>query len=49
MSDDLLKRAAIKNKTFHVVKGTNHMSLYDVPEYVNEAVSKLAAFFNANL
>jgi len=49
MSDDLLKRAASKDKTLHVVKGANHMSLYDVPRYVDEAVSKLAPFFKANL
>ena len=41
MSDDLYQRAASKNKNFHVVKGANHMSLYDVPQYVDEAVSSL--------
>ena len=49
MSDDLYKRAANKNKKFHVVEGANHMSLYDVPKYVDEAVSVLAPFFKANL
>ena len=49
MSDDLYQRAASKNKNFHVVEGANHMSLYDVPQYVDEAVSKLAPFFKANL
>ncbi len=49
MSDDLYKRAASKNKNYHVVEGANHMSLYDVPQYVNEAVSTLAPFFKANL
>ena len=43
MSDDLYKRAASK------VEGANHMSLYDVPKYVDEAVSVLAPFFKANL
>jgi fermentation-respiration switch protein FrsA (DUF1100 family) len=49
MSDDLYKRAASKNKGFHVVEGANHMSLYDVPKYVDEAVSEVAPFFKANL
>ena len=33
----------------HVVKGANYMSLYDVPKYVDEAVSVLAPFFRSNL
>ena len=49
MSDDLLARAASQDKTLHVVEGANHMSLYDVPQYVDEAVSQLAPFFNAKL
>ena len=49
MSEDLLARAASKDKALHVVEGANHMSLYDVPQYVNEAVSQLAPFFRAKL
>jgi hypothetical protein len=49
MSDDLYKRAASKEKKFHVVEGANHMSLYDVPKYVDEAVSVLAPFFKTHL
>jgi fermentation-respiration switch protein FrsA (DUF1100 family) len=49
MSDDLYKRAASRNKYYHVVEGANHMSLYDIPKYVGEAVSTLAPFFRANL
>lgn len=49
MSDDLYKRAASKNKNFYVVEGANHMSLYDVPKYVEEAASVLASFFKTNL
>ena len=45
MSDDLFARAASTDKQFHVVEGANHMSLYDVPKYVDEAVSVLAPFF----
>jgi len=49
MSDDSYERAASKNKNVHVVEGANHMSLYDVLQYVGEAASRLAAFFKASL
>ncbi|MGH8435562.1 MAG: alpha/beta hydrolase [Pseudomonas sp.] len=49
MSDDLFARAASKDKHFHVVEGANHMSMYDVSKYVDEAVSVLAPFFQARL
>lgn len=49
MSDDLLARAASTDKTLHIVEGANHMSLYDVPQYVDEAVSVLVPFFGAKL
>lgn len=45
MSDDLIARAASKDKTLHVIQGADHMDLYDVPKYVDEAVEKLASFF----
>lgn len=49
MSDDLFERAASQDKHFHVVAGSNHMTLYDVPQYVDEAVSVLAPFFQRTL
>ncbi len=49
MSGDLIARAASKDKILHVVEGADHMDLYDVPKYVDEAVSKLAPFFQAKL
>lgn len=49
MSDDLLARAASTDKTLHVVDGANHMSLYDGAAYVDEAISKLAPFFQRTL
>jgi fermentation-respiration switch protein FrsA (DUF1100 family) len=49
MSDDLYKRAASANKSFRIVEGSNHMQLYDVPKYVDDAVSVLASFFKSNL
>ena len=49
MSDDLYKRAASSDKQFHVVEGANHMSLYDVDRYVDEAVGVLSKFFGRTL
>lgn len=49
MSDDLIARAASQDKQLYVVNGADHMDLYDVPMYVDEAVSKLAPFFQATL
>lgn len=49
MSDDLYERAASSDKKFHVVQGANHMSLYDIPQYVNEAVSVLTPFFKEKI
>lgn len=49
MSDDLIKRAASKDKNMYIVKGANHMSMYDGEKYMNEAVSQLAPFFKKNL
>lgn len=49
MSDDLYARVASGDKNYHVVEGADHMSLYDVPEYVDEASSVLASFFKNHL
>lgn len=49
MSDDLLNTAATTDKTKYVVEGANHMSLYDVENYVNEAAGQLAPFFKNKL
>lgn len=49
MSDDLMARAASENKKMHIVEGANHMSLYDGPQYVEEAVSQLAPFSGETL
>lgn len=49
MSEDLISRAASNDKTLHVVDGGNHMSFYDVPQYVNAAVAQLAPFFQRTL
>lgn len=49
MSDDLFARAGSKDKRFHVIEGSNHMTLYDVPRYVDDASSELGTFFKAHL
>ncbi len=49
MSDDLIARAASKDKKMHVVNGADHMDLYDQTAPVNEAVEQLAGFFQKNL
>jgi fermentation-respiration switch protein FrsA (DUF1100 family) len=49
MSDDLFERAASKDKHFHVITGANHLDLYDGREYVDEAISVLAPFFQQKL
>lgn len=49
MSDELFERAASRDKHFHTVEGANHMSLYDVAQYVDEAASVLGPFFKARL
>jgi fermentation-respiration switch protein FrsA (DUF1100 family) len=37
------------DRRLSIVEGSKHMQLYDVPKYVDEAVSVLAPFFKANL
>jgi uncharacterized protein len=49
MSEDLYKRAASKNKNLHIVKGGTHVGMYDKPNLVAEAMSKLGPFFKASL
>ena len=36
-------------KELFVVGGATHIALYDMPEYVDQAVAKLASFFGAHL
>lgn len=49
MSDDLIARAASSDKKLYVVDGADHMDLYDVAKYVDEAVAQLAPFFQSRL
>ena len=36
-----IQRAASQDKTLHIIEGSNHMELYDIPKYVNEASNVL--------
>lgn len=49
MSYNLYDRAASDDKSVHEVQGANHMELYDDKNYVAEAVSVLASFFQKKL
>lgn len=46
---DLYQRAASKHKDLLVLDGASHFDLYDKPEYVNQAVSKLTTFYKTYL
>ena len=43
------RKAASIDKHLHVIRGGTHMSLYDTPEQMREAVSILAPFFGKHL
>ena len=49
MSENLIERAASSDKSLIVIEGANHMSMYDQPEYVNQAVKALSPFFARTL
>ncbi|MGL5637975.1 MAG: hypothetical protein ACRCXX_00115 [Cetobacterium sp.] len=36
-------------KEIFFVEGATHISLYDIPEYVNQAVDKMTQFYKENL
>ena len=47
--DTFYAKAASNDKELFVVEGATHVDLYDVPQYVEPAVAKLAAFFSDKL
>lgn len=50
MSDDVFARATgTQDKRFHVIEGASHIQTYWVPEYVDDAVEQLRAFFGEHL
>ncbi|MFB2638413.1 alpha/beta hydrolase [Shewanella bicestrii] len=49
LSERIVERAASEEKSLHIVDGATHISMYDKPNNVAEAISKLAPFFLSNL
>ncbi|MEL5336981.1 alpha/beta hydrolase [Serratia nevei] len=49
MTEEIYQRAASQNKTMHIVNGATHIAMYDQPDYVTEAINKLAPFLTENL
>ncbi|MCC7253921.1 alpha/beta hydrolase [Hyphomicrobium sp.] len=49
ISEDLFRRAASKDKHLHIVPGASHIGMYDKPDLVTEAMSKLGPFFKSKL
>lgn len=47
-SQDLFVKAASADKALHIVRGATHMSLYDTPGQMDEAMSRLAPFYKAH-
>ena len=48
-SQQIYDAIGAKDKELFLVKGANHMSMYDNADYVGQAVKKLAAFYKKNL
>ncbi|KFU82043.1 hypothetical protein SAMN04489729_1555 [Amycolatopsis lurida] len=46
---ELFDRARSEKKDIFVVQGASHYDLYDQPKYVDQALTKLGAFFEENL
>lgn len=46
---ELFNKARSDDKSIHVVEGASHVDLYDKPEAVDEAISKLGPFFEKHL
>lgn len=49
MSEDLYRRAASKDKDLWIVEGGTHMAMYDQPDRVESAMTRLASFYTAHL
>jgi fermentation-respiration switch protein FrsA (DUF1100 family) len=45
----LAYKLAKEPKELFIVKGATHMTMYDYPEHVNQAVNKLVPFFKKNI
>lgn len=49
MSREAYIKAGTKNKEYYQINGASHIQTYYVPEYVDDAVTRLSVFFNKNL
>jgi fermentation-respiration switch protein FrsA (DUF1100 family) len=49
ISEDLFRRAASRDKHLHIVPRASHIGMYDKPDLVAEAMSKLGPFFRTRL
>lgn len=48
-SEYLFANAASKNKELFMVENANHFDLYDINEFVDQAITKMKSFFESNL
>ncbi len=48
-SEELIAKAASKDKELFIIKGATHMDLYDGKKYVPQVTKKLTEFFGKNL
>lgn len=46
---ELFDRAASSKKNLYIIQGASHYDLYDIPEYVDQAVEKLNTFYTENM
>jgi fermentation-respiration switch protein FrsA (DUF1100 family) len=50
MTDEAFSKATnAKNKELFLIEGATHIQTYWKPEYVSQAVNKLATFYKVNL
>lgn len=48
-SVDAVEKAAGNNNELYKIEGASHVDLYDIPEYVNQALPKLESFYKETL
>lgn len=46
---EMAYKKATGPKELFIVKGATHMAMYDIPQYVDQAMEKITVFFNKNL
>lgn len=48
-SDNLMNKAASETKELFLIEGARHVDLYDLPQYVDQAQTKIVSFLNDHL